>query len=214
MALTAIETLSTLIARLSDDEPIALADVKTHLRWTSTSENTLLNGWIAAARTHFEEQTGRQILTATWDYWLTHGPTTNEIELPHPPLQTVESVTYDQSTSPGTELDAADYQVIAPAGIYCPRGRVVLADGVAWPTLGTQAYPLRIRYTAGYGDTAADVPDLIKTALYLLVGHFHQHRSEVHEGRATLSVLPFGAEAILRAFKYSAYPTTQARRTA
>lgn len=201
--LTAIDALDRLIAGPTA-EPISLTAVKSHLRWTSTAEDGLLNSWIAAARQHFEEQTGRQILTATWEYWLPYAPTATEIELPHPPLQAIESVTYDQSTSPAVELDATDYTMFAPAYPTCPRGRLVLNDGVSWPALGATPYPLRIRYRAGYlGGSPTDVPDLILAVLYLMVEHFHARRSD-----------GFGMviDAMLRNFKYSAMPTLQPRR--
>jgi len=196
-------------------EPLSVDEVRDHLRLTSTTEDGLLRWWIKAARQHVEEQTGRQLITATWDYWL-NGTPDGDIELPHPPLQSVVSITYGEvGTSPEATVDANSYQVIAPQGDTCPRGRVSLLTGQSWPSVSVTApNSLRIRYVAGYGSTRQSVPELLRVALLLLVGHFHQHRSEVSDASRGLTQLPFGAEAILRNFKYAALPTVPARRTA
>ncbi len=201
-----IDTMDSLIEGPTR-EPLDLDEVKKHLRFGSTTEDTLLDSWISAARQYIEEQTGRQIMTATWELWLTGSPAVGVIELPHPPLQSVISVAYDADGE--QTFDAAGYQTAAPAGPFCSRGRVSLLSGSAWPTFtsATQPNALRIRYTAGYGSTPGDVPDLIKSAMYLLIGHFHRNRSEVQDGNTLFMELPLGAAQIIRALKYSALPT-------
>lgn len=204
--MTEILTTSTLITGPTM-EPIDLDEVKKQLRFTSSSEDTLIDTWISAARQHFEEQTGRQCLTATWEYWLSGFPVQAVIELPHPPLQSVVSVSYDDDTGTETVIDPTTYLVSAPSGPTCRRGRVGLLPAGVWPTITTvKADAVRIRYLAGYGSAPVAVPELVKTALYALVAHFHAHRSEVQEQSASL--LPFGAQAILTAFKYSALPSS------
>ncbi len=195
-------------------EPLDLDEVKKVLRFTSTSEDTLIDVWISAARQHFEEQTGRQLMTATWEYALDAFPTdprnggNYQIEIPHPPLQGVTSLAYDDGSGVEQIMDPADYVIRNESGSHCKRGRVVLAATATWPGTSGQPKSVRIRYQAGYGDAPGDVPELCKGALYFLVGHFHQFRAEVHAGdRFTIAKLPFGAEEILRGFRYSALPT-------
>lgn len=183
-------------------EPLDLEEVKKALKFTPTTEDTLIDVWISAARMYFEEQTGRQLLTATWERWLDACPDSGIIELPHPPLQSVVSVAYDDSANVEHTFDAASYVVSAPQGPTCERGRVSLVSGGSWPSTVNQARSVRIRYIAGYGDAPGDVPELIKGALYFLVGHFHRFRSEGVE--QAVSKLPLGAETIMRAFRLSA----------
>jgi uncharacterized phiE125 gp8 family phage protein len=184
-------------------EPLDLAEVKKALKFTPTSEDTLLDVWIAAARQHFEEQTGRQVMTARRSRRLACAPSQREIELPFPPLQEVIGVTTDDENGDPVTFDAAEYDVVlANNGPTCPRGRIRLKPGAAWPTGG----PITIEYLCGYGDAPGAVPELVRGALHLLVGHFHKFRSEVQEvdpGKS-LAQLPFGASAILSAFKWSA----------
>jgi len=192
-------------------EPLDLVETKKALRFAQTAEDTLIDVWISAARQHFEEQTGRQLISAIWEYWLDEAPLEQrEIELPHPPLRDVVSVVYDDANGDEQTFDAANYRVIAPAGPLCTRGRIVLVAGAAWPIVqADRPKGLRIRFTAGYGATPGDVPELVRGALYFLVGHFHNNRSETHEGSRTagLEQIPLGFATIVRGFKYSALPT-------
>ncbi len=196
-------------------EPLSLDLTKAQRRMPrgASSMDALFDLWIAAARQHFEEQTGRQIITATWEYWLTGFPAQGGIELPHPPLQSIVSITYDDSNGDEQTIDSDDYAVVAPAGDYCSRGRVMLAGGSSWPTStwttgesDLRRNGVRIRYKAGYGDSPTDVPALIQASLLFLVGHFHKYGEEVQDSTGTLERLPIGAKLMMDGFKYSALP--------
>ena len=76
-------------------------------------------------------------------------------------------------------------------------GRIALNYGASWPS--TTLRPVNgvcIIFVAGYGN-AADVPQYIKNAMLLLIGHWYENR----EGAAIPSVvpkeIPFGVEALL-----------------
>lgn len=187
-------------------EPLDLAQVKKHLRFSSSTEDTLLDGWVAAARQYFEDQTGRQVMAATWELWLDGFPT-GRIELPKPPLLNVVSVGY-VSDGDLVTMDAADYTVKAPAGALATPGWVQLPFGGIWPTPQDVAGTVRVQFQAGYGSATGDVPELVKTLLYLLVGQFHKYRSDVAETRfeSALSSLPLGAAAFIRSFRDTALP--------
>lgn len=188
-------------------EPLDLEEVKKQRRFTATSQDTLFDLWISAARQHFEEQTGRQLITATWEYWLDAFPAQSAIELPHPPLQSVLSVKYDDGDGAEQTWDAANYRVIAPAGDLAPRGRVALASGASWPSTIAQPAAVRIQFTAGYGDAPGDVPELIQHALLMILGHFHKYGEEVQDAKSTLAELPMGARLIMQARKFASLPT-------
>lgn len=193
-------------------EPLDLAQVKRHLRFSTTSEDTLLDGWIAAARQYFEEQTGRQVMKATWELWLDAFPV-GRIELPKPPLLDVLSVSYVGSDGALVVVDPAGYTVMATAGPQAPPGWVQLPYGGIWPRPQDVPATVRVRFAAGYGSAQGDVPELVKTLLYLLVGHFHKYRSDTVETRfgSALSSLPVGVEAFMRSFRHTAFPKYPAR---
>lgn len=208
-------------------QALELDYVKLHIRALGDTDDALVRVFIDAAESYFEEQTGRQVLTATREAWLDAFPFVGgsgldaRIELPHPPLQSVVSVSYidsdgtlqsfDDGASPPTPL----YAVSAPAGPYARRGCVEPIAGGVWPIARTQTGAVRIRYTCGYGSTPADVPDLVRGILCFLVGHFDTFRSAVHESsRGNVIVVPYGVQMMMDGFKYSAYPSQVLRDTA
>jgi uncharacterized phiE125 gp8 family phage protein len=188
-------------------EPVDLDEVKKHLRFTPISEDTLIDTYIAMARTHFEEYTGRTCLDTLLEHRIEgFGPSV--IELPFPPLIEVVSVTYADGDGVDQVLADTAYVVDTPTGPYARRGTVRPTVATSWPTPLSDLGSVRIRYRAGYGTQPGDVPELIRGCLFFLVGHFHQHRAEVvDQAKGSLSTLPIGAETIMRAFKYSALPT-------
>jgi len=201
-----------------------LDDVRRHVRAVSDTENALLESWVAAAAAYWEEQTGRPIMRTVYRLWLDGVPATvgtfpARIELPRPPLVSVDSLTYiasdgtETAFTDGASPETALWRAVTPAGLYARRGWVEPLAGQGWPTVRDQADALRIEFTAGYAETAADVPDLIRATLLLLVGTFEQFRSQVHysEG-ARLETLPWGVTEQIDAFKWSAQ-SSQVLRT-
>lgn len=203
-------------------EPVDLDEFKRSQRITTTSEDTLIDTYLAAARTYVEELTGRHTIAVTRERSLEDVPYANTtvpypvgvIELPYPPLLSVVSVSYEVDGSPDetTLVEGTDYVVHAPTGPYAKRGKVRPITGGSWPSVTVGLGTVRIRYRAGYGDQPGDVPELLKQAIALVAGEFYKVRANVHEG-ATLSSPPIGFEAIIRAFKYSALPSQPPMRT-
>lgn len=174
-----------------------------------TIEDTLLTGFITAARMHVENVvTHRALVTQTWQALLSQWPLADRIELPKPPLQSVTSITYvDNIDAPHTfaatlyDLElAATPPVLNPTH---PRGSIVLTYCGSWPweTLRPAA-PITIEFVAGYGG-AADVPRPIKQAMLLLIGHWYENREIIGDPRfaAALAGLPLGFDALLMAYR-------------
>lgn len=194
-------------------EPIDLDEAKKHLRFTPTSEDTLIDTYIAMARQLFEEITGRQLLDATWEYRIEGFPAGGgAIELPKPPLLELVSVVYVGEDGADVALvEDTDFVVERPTGPYAKRGTVRAVE--AWPTVDAALEAIKIRYRAGYGTQPGDVPELIRGALGFLVAHFHANRVEVADQTSgNLQIVPWGADAIMRPFKYSALPQRPALR--
>jgi uncharacterized phiE125 gp8 family phage protein len=200
--------------------PLTLTYVKSHIRALGNADDTLTVVYINAAASYFEEQTGRQLITATREVWLDAFPFVGasgmqaRIELPHPPLQSVISVQYidetgtlqsfDDGASPATNL----FRSSAPSGAYASRGFVEPIAGYTWPIARRETGAVRIRYTCGYGLTPATVPELARGILCYLVGHFDTFRGAVYESRkGQLQELPFGVQMMMDGFKYSALPS-------
>jgi uncharacterized phiE125 gp8 family phage protein len=193
-------------------EPVTRAEARVQLRQPPDSENGLIDGYIAAARAMFEEHAGRQTIDAVYEW--TCYPRCRVIEIPRPPMTALVGVVSRDLSGSETEVDPSTYRVVlsgtasgSPASAvaldaYCPPGRIELLAGQQWPT-----GELRIQRRCGYGPTPGDVPPLIKSALYLLIGLLYRHRSEVTSG--TLQKLPLGAEFLMGSFKYAGLVVTR-----
>lgn len=172
-------------------EPLALGEVKRARVIEHNDDDIYLNSLIAAARAHVENYTNRKLVTQTWDFFF------NEfedcIELSFPPLQSVSSVNYKDTSDVEQVLATTVYQVDTTGLI----GRVALAPNQSWPSISDEINAVRIRADVGYGAASA-VPADLKHAMILLVGHWHENREQVVFGQPYS--LPHAFEAL--AFPY------------
>lgn len=151
---------------------VTLAEVKDHLRITGTAEDTYLTAILAAATEVAEQITRRQLAPATFELHLDRFPA-GPIDLPLPPLQSVESVTY---TDPdGVEQTFAEFEADTVGGSVAP------AYGVYWPATRAVPNAVRVRFKAGY--LAGECPFSIRAAILLLVGALYENREAYHTGK-------------------------------
>lgn len=156
-------------------EPVTLTEAKTLLRIEAADEDALLASLIATARITIENSTGRALLTRELEAVLDRWPNGRRITLPMPPLQTVQSVTLPSPDGDQTVWDQNLYQVEATG----PAPYLALKPGVAWPSAPHANASIRIRYVAGYGNAATDVPPPLAHAVLLLVAHWYENRVPV-----------------------------------
>lgn len=206
---------------------LTLAYVKQHIQAISSADDTLVAVWVEAADSYFQEQTGRQTITAVREAWLDAFPFVGatgrgaRIQLPYPPLQAVLAVEYVagdgsvQSFSDGASPETPYWTASAPRGPYAARGYVEPVSGMSWPSARDETGAVRIRYRCGYGDADTDVPELVRGILCYLVGHFDTFRAAVHEARrGQVLELPYGVADMLDGFKYSGYSAQVLRHQA
>lgn len=176
-------------------EPIHLEEAKAHLRVDHTADDALIAALIRTAREQVETYTGRTLITTTFDYSLPAFPACGFIDLPNPPLQAVTSITYTDAASTATVWDSSNY-LVSTRGV---RGRIVPAYGVSWPAFTARPVDaVAVRYVAGYGAGAGDVPEGMRQAMLLLIGHFYENRQAVaSQSAGNLFVLPLGVETLL-----------------
>ena len=157
-------------------EPVDLPDAKDHCRLRSADHDGLLAGFIVAARRHAEAFLRRRLISQQVQFRRTG--LGGSIHLPIAPVQTVDEVIY---------LDPAENEVTLDANAYrldrsCHPFRIVPAHGMAWPAVLPDVDTVGISLTVGYGDDATDVPEDIRVALRLLVGHWFEHREPIVTG--------------------------------
>lgn len=153
-------------------EPVTVAECKIDARVDGDAEDSLFVSWIAAARQTVEQTARRALITRTLELSLDRFPPARWLPLPYPPLASLVSIRYINSSGGDALLDAADIIVITDE----EPGRIALAPGAAWPGDLHEFARIRIRYTAGYG-TAADVPDYYKIDVRGLVKLAYDYRS-------------------------------------
>jgi uncharacterized phiE125 gp8 family phage protein len=160
-------------------EPLTLAEAKLYLRVDATTENSLITGMIVSARQMVETYTRRALATQTWDFrypWFMD--TRRPLIVPKAPLQSVTSVTYLDEDGASQTLGSSNYTVRTFSGAVAGRGYVELKDDVSLPSVYTDAImPVTVRAVCGYG-VAADVPDGLKMAIYLMLGDLYEQRQE------------------------------------
>ncbi len=177
-------------------EPVTKAEAKLWLKLDSdTTDDALVTGLITAARSVFEQMTGRSIIDtvwrAEWDY-LPHLGTysgaqiARQLELPRAPLKAssgVAWVKYSANDAAGTETTFSTANYTVDSGRDLNRfPRIWLNDSADWPDLGSFPGAFRVQFTAGYGADATFVPEEVKVCLKLLISHLYQNRTPINIG--------------------------------
>lgn len=174
-------------------EPVTLAEVKTRLRIDDATDDAGVTRLIASATKHAESITRRAFVTQSWALTLDAFPC-GSISLPLPPLQTVDEISYIDSTGATVVLPSTEYLVDKNGMI----GMIHRAYQKQWPATRAQPMAVRIEFTAGYGAAGA-VPSDLASALMLLVAHWDQNREPVVIGTIVSSV-PLSVESLLAPF--------------
>jgi uncharacterized phiE125 gp8 family phage protein len=141
---------------------LTLEEVKAHLRLDSTFEDDYLNTLIQTATAALEQETGRSFLTKQWriDYGVPYGTHRQRIELPYPPLLSVETINHV-------------YEAIRR-----PIKRYSVDINLSVPVLefDISGGHVEITYTAGYGAWPTAVPEPLRYATLALVGELYENR--------------------------------------
>lgn len=161
------------------EEPVTVAELKEFARIDHDYEDTLLSGFIVAARKMVEKYLSKklieQTIRVTMDEW-----NSRIIELPYPPLISVTGVYYVYEDDTTEEISSDNYYVDTNTF----PGRICFKETGDIPINTDREYGgYRIDYKAGYGQVACDVPDDIKTAIMIWA-------TDIYEGRADVKMAP------------------------
>lgn len=176
-------------------EPVTLAEAKLHCRVDIDDDDTLISSLITAAREWCEAHTLRAFVRQTWKLTLDRFPGPlgypypewssfgdEPIELPQPPLFAVSSVQYVDTA--GTLQSLTDYRLDSEN----EPARITPAYGETWPATRAQMNAVTIVYEAGYpegqgspSDQTVNVPQSVKQAMLLLIGHWYEHRESASD---------------------------------
>jgi uncharacterized phiE125 gp8 family phage protein len=180
-------------------EPLSTAEAKLHLRVIDTDEDTLIDDMVAAACEWLEANTHIALINQTWVFRSDRFPVgSRPLALPRPPLSSVTSVAYTDSDGAGQTLTGGgtDYDIATGErpGLLVPKYNTV------WPAARRELGSVVITYVAGYGASSSAVPEDLRHALQLIVGHFYRNREAVTDRRQ--AEVPMAVEALLANYQF------------
>lgn len=177
-------------------EPVSLAEVKEHLRVDGPEEEPLIVALITTARLTIEHLAGLALITQRWAVLLDSWPETRAIELPVAPVTSIDALrVYDDAG--GASLIAAEQYF---ADLASRPARLMRSDASAWPAPGRVANGIEIELTAGFGALPLDVPETLRWAVLMLVGHWFENRAAVGAD-SQLRHMPMAVHAVLAPYR-------------
>ncbi|MDB5733345.1 MAG: hypothetical protein JWQ03_3240 [Variovorax sp.] len=208
--------------------PVTLAQAKANLRVDNTDEDAYITSLIEAVSENLDGPDGilgRALITQTLELRLSAFPPAAgswkddriwrggasadawphdfhlDVPLPFPPVASITSVKFYDSTGADLTLSSSAYQTLGSRG----RQRLALTPDQSWPDAPWRREGIRIRYVAGYGEDDTFVPAPIRHAILLKVGTLYANRESVLIERATALELPQSAQALLAPYRISAF---------
>lgn len=168
-------------------EPVTLDEAKAHLRLETVADDAYVTALIRAARERVELYLRRALITQAFEFTIDGFPanpafaySTSFIDLPRPPLQSVESITY---------IDTAGATQIMPPDTYEADissdeiGRVALSWNSFWPVTRSSINSVVIRFVAGYGDAPEDIPQVVRQGILIEVSNLYENREDIVVGQ-------------------------------
>lgn len=174
--------------------PVALDDMKAHLRVDFADDDAQIEGFIRAATERLEGRDGLLgccLISQTWRMMLDRF--VQAITLPLPPCQSVTSISYIDTDGATLTVDPAAYVI---AGIGSIRSATI-APVNGWPA---SSGPVTITFVTGFGPEPSDIPEPVRASIKMTAANLYENRESVIVG-STASTLPDGAEALTRNFR-------------
>jgi len=175
-------------------EPVTVAGAKAYLRIDTDDEDALVASLILTSRLHVEAALGLAFVTQGWRLQLDHWPG-DVVPIPLRPVASIVSI--EVLALDGTPATVAPSEYLLDAASVPPR---LVSVGTGWPAPGRKAAGIEIDFTAGYGPSAADVPEPIRQAILLLTAHWYEHRDPIEIGSAATAI-PASVSDLLSPFR-------------
>lgn len=188
--------MAGLVRNTEPDAPLTVETATAHLKLLSVDADTsaFLTLLILRAAQSFEEATRRAIMEQTWTLYLDEFPDSDTIQIPRPPLVSVESVKYYDSDGVLQTLDSSKYRV-HKVGVF---GEVEIID--SWPATQSRRNAVEIAFTAGYSDDPAALPPLLVQGLLFIIAHWYLNR-EMYATGTIVQPIPDTAKEIIHTYR-------------
>lgn len=177
---------------------LTTSEAKAHLRVDTSDEDTLIDALVSAATSHMDGHSGilgRALITQTW--YQDFDAFSSCMRLPVGNLIAISSVAYYDANNSTQTLANTVYTAFSDAiGPY-----LTLKPDQDWPSSYARPDAIRVTWTAGYGATAASVPEAIRHAARLMVGHWYENREAVNIGSGQPVDVPMTVDRLLMPFR-------------
>jgi uncharacterized phiE125 gp8 family phage protein len=171
-------------------EPLTLAEVKEACRIDGVDQDGFLSRATKAARELIEGPDGAGLVLIASRWRQRFDGFVSSLWLPMGPVIGIEGIDY---------VDAAGVlQTLPPAAYHWRKGRyearIQPAHGLTWPVARRQYDAVQVTFTAGFPGTEVEppslgvVPEPLRIAMLMLIGHWHEHRETVVVGEIPAEV--------------------------
>lgn len=147
-------------------EPVTLTEAKAQLRVTDDAEDTLISGYIKAARQMIEDYCGIRLVQQTLSF--KGSRIADLMDLPAAPIQSITSIAYLDTDGANQTLSADVYEEVLEG--LSPQVR--LKPNQEWPAIYVAPDAVRVVALAGF--TA--IPEPIRQAILVCVTTWHDNR--------------------------------------
>jgi uncharacterized phiE125 gp8 family phage protein len=178
-----------------DEAIVSTEDAKLHLHVDGTIEDGLVESLVAAATSHLDGYTGilgRALVSQVWRQdFDSFG---RRLRLPLLAASIV-SVTWRAGDGSISTIEDDSYTLQHDA----LGSTVRFSDSFSFSSDLYETAAIAVTFVAGYGE-AEDVPQALRQAILLLVGHWYANREAVNVGNIT-TALPMSVEALVAPYR-------------
>jgi len=153
-------------------EPVTVEEVKDFARIDGNDSDSLIDGFIKAAREAGEAYLGRALIQQSITLYMDEWPV-NPVLLPRPPLVSITAIRTRYEDGTADTYDSDNYYINANAVV----GELIIKFG-AVPPLNVDRYSAgyEVEFLAGYGAAASAIPQTILEGLKLWVTSMYENR--------------------------------------
>jgi len=156
-------------------EPVTLNEAKLWAKVDITDDDTLITALITSARVQIENHINRPLINTTFKMYMDafFPDKRDAIQIEIGSVNAINSIQYRDNAGDLQTWSTAEYETDLNGAFAWFKP----VDGNTYPTTEINTFnTVEVEFIAGYGADASDVPEIIKTAIKMLVTDAYEHR--------------------------------------